>query len=117
MVFYKQFYLASFDTIKAKAQKYFQTWQSLPVGFTLLNKEQFLNVCPEIEKELQQHDIEIKNIGVYITYTQEHSKVHIDYINPNWNQCRLNIPILNTEGSTTEFYTGGNYKEIIQDMD
>jgi hypothetical protein len=115
MVFYKQFYLASFDTIKAKAQKYFQTWQSLPVGFTLLNKEQFLNVCPEIEKELQQHDIEIKNIGVYITYTQEHSKVHIDYINPNWNQCRLNIPILNTEGSTTEFYTGGNYKEIIQD--
>ena len=51
---------------------------------------------------------------MYITYTQEQSKVHIDYINPNWNQCRLNVPILNTEGSITEFYTGGNYEKIIQ---
>lgn len=115
MIYYKQFHLASFDIIKHKSQKYFQTWNtSLPVGFTLLNKEQFLNGCPEIETDLKMYDIEIKNIGAYITYTQEHSKVHIDYINPNWNQCRLNIPILNTEGSITEFYTGGNYEKIIQ---
>jgi hypothetical protein len=114
MIYYKQFQLDSFDIIKHKSQQYFQTWDSLPVGFTLLNKEQFLNVCPEIEADLRKYDIEIKNIGVYITYTQEQSKVHIDYINPNWNQCRLNIPVLNTEGSITEFYTGGNYEKIIQ---
>ena len=104
----------SFDIIKSKSQKYFETWTSLPVGFTLLNKEQFLCICPEIESDLKKYDIEIKNIGVYITYTQEQSKVHIDYINPKWNQCRLNIPILNAEGSTTEFFIGGNYEEIVQ---
>lgn len=114
MIYYKQFHLDSFDSIKSKSQKYFETWTSLPVGFTLLNKEQFLCICPEIESDLKKYDIEIKNIGVYITYTQEQSKVHIDYINPKWNQCRLNIPILNTEGSTTEFFTGGNYEEIVQ---
>lgn len=49
-----------------------------------------------------------------MTHAQEHSKVHIDYINDKWNQCRLNIPILNTAGSLTEFYTGGNYTKVEQ---
>ena len=114
MIYYKQFYLDSFDIIKHKSHQYFKTWPSLPAGFTLLNKDQFLTDCPELATDLQKYDIEIKSIGVYITYTQEQSKVHIDYINPNLNQCRLNIPILNTEGSMTEFYTGGNYEKIIQ---
>jgi hypothetical protein len=114
MIYYKQFHLDSFTVIKSKSQHYFQTRSSFPAGFTLLDKKEFLSTCPELETDLKKYDIEIKNIGVYVTYTQEQSKVHIDYINPNWNQCRLNIPVLNTEGSTTEFYTGGKYKEIVQ---
>ena len=60
MIYYKQFHLDSFDIIKHKSQQYFQTWTSLPVGFTLLNKEEFLIVCPELDTDLKKYDIEIK---------------------------------------------------------
>lgn len=115
MIYFKEIDLANFEKIKKESQLYFSKWARLPIGFTLLDKERFLKNCPELISSAKEAQIGIKNIGAYITYHQSDSKVHIDYINPIWNQCRLNIPILNTEGSLTEFYSGGNFQEVRQE--
>jgi hypothetical protein len=114
MIYFKEIDLPNFEIIQNKINLYFSKWAVLPIGFTLLNKEKIRQICPEIESDLLSLNIKIQNIGAYITYNEEDSKVHIDYINPLWNQCRLNIPIRNTIGSKTEFYTGGNYEKVTQ---
>lgn len=114
MNYFKEIEISNFAKIKDRSKNYFSKWPSLPIGFTLLDKNKFLNFCPELLHGLTEANIIPKLIGVYITFNQTDSKVHIDYLNPNWNQCRLNIPVLNTEGSRTEFYSGGNFKEVTQ---
>lgn len=114
MIYFKEIFLPNFKTIQKNIDLYFSEWSTLPIGFTLIDKEKIKQIAPELEDDLLTLGIKIKNIGVYITYKDIDSKVHIDYINPEWNQCRLNIPIRNTEGSKTAFYTGGNYQKVYQ---
>jgi len=114
MIYFKEIFLPNFKIIQHKINLFFSEWDTLPIGFTLIDKEKINQIAPELEKDLANLGVNIKNIGVYITYTENDSKVHIDYVNPEWNKCRLNIPIRNTEGSKTAFYTGGNYQKVYQ---
>jgi len=114
MIYFKEIFLPNFKIIQKNIDLYFAEWPTLPKGFTLIDKRKIKQIAPELTHDLLSMNIKIKDIGVYITYTDTDSKVHVDYVNPRMNQCRLNIPIRNTEGSKTAFYTGGNYEKIYQ---
>lgn len=117
MIYFKEIFLPNFKNIQKKIDSYFSEWVTLPTGgVTLIDKEKIKQVAPELEDDLLSMNIKIQNIGVHVLYKDTESKVHVDYVNPNQNQCRLNIPIRNTEGSKTAFYTGGNYKKIYQNF-
>ena len=104
-----------FDLIKQLTLQYVIEKNNLSGkgGFRFINWAEYTVYCPQILTAFSMYDL-TPVLGFFlVTFTQRDSPLHIDYISSiisnEWPLCRINIPVLNCEGSITEFYTGGKY--------
>lgn len=114
MIYYKQIDIDSFDIIQTKTLEFINSRGQPKIGFSVLPMKEYTEYCPEILTAFSRYNIKPVSCALYTTTEQEQSRVHVDYILDNMPQCRINIPILNCEGSRTEFYTGGEYDVYTQ---
>jgi hypothetical protein len=114
MKYYKYIELKNLESIQRKTIAYLNK-APLIHGFNWLKFNDYIEVVPEILDSFKEHGLTPLAIATYITYYQEDSEVHVDYLNGKIrHQCRINIPILNCKGSTTEFYKGGEFEIVTQ---
>lgn len=100
--------------VQEKTKAYIENIHGVQVGFSAIHWDQYVRLCPEIITAFKRYKIYPLRGALYTTFTQEDSVIHIDVTSSMIHKCRINIPIINCEGSLTEFYSGGNYTEYSQ---
>lgn len=78
--------------------------------FINLKKYNFLDLIPEINQSFRKLDLFPDDASVYITYKNKDSVPHKDYTD---SIGRVNIPILNYEGSYTIFYNNVQARRLV----
>ncbi len=112
MKYYKYIDLDNFDLIKNKSIDFIKPIDKIPYGLSFINHNLLLSNCPELATSLIKLGFEIKAIALYTTYIN--GPIHIDYKTDRMNKCRINIPLINCEGSITEFFAKGEYDSTLQ---
>ena len=103
------------DTIIPKIKTYLERKNLIKtsyVGYILLNKTDIILYCPELFQSFLKLGLSISTVAIYRTTNNTQSEVHID--NTPY-QCRINIPIMNCENTSTVFYTATNDEMEEQD--
>lgn len=114
MKYYQKFHIDNLREVQQEVLLFLMEIDHLKkAGFVPLNRDLFREECPITSSAFDFLGLKISRPFTVISWLPEHLRVHIDYINPEWPECRINIPILNCEGTRTEFYSGGNYTENI----
>ena len=100
------------EIIQQKTLEYFErtpirgkkgsTWTP---GFWTLDWDSYSAACPEIVNAFSRYGLTSTWAGLVVMIEQEDMAPHLDYLNPEFMQCRINIPLLNCEGSRTLFYS------------
>lgn len=115
MKYYTRIHVPNFRIIQEKTQAFLDSKNWRPrVGFHAVPWDEYVESCSEILTAFEMYDLKPLWAATYITYEQKHSSPHIDYRNPQLNLCRINLPIKNCTGTYTEFFTGGEYREVYQ---
>jgi len=79
--------------------------------YNILEINEFKKFCPKIDLAFARYGIVCNFAVAFVMKSNSNSPLHIDnYIG---GDARINLPILNTKGTLTRFYTGGTFKEII----
>jgi hypothetical protein len=111
MIYYKKIEILNYDIIVQKSLDYVKSvpfiYERQLTGPTYRAPE-FLSKCPEINESFKEFNLECTHTSFYVMYNNNHSVIHRDTA-PNSNIARINLPILNCRGSSTVYYTGGNY--------
>lgn len=129
MRYYREIELDNFNTIQEKLLRYSHTVLENKtietVGFYPIYKHQkLLSEIPELQNAFDEYNLKIKTIAFYIS-----NKPTIDYVpadqplknvahnvkNPihvdvSVHKARINLPILNTKGTYTRFFTNCKLK-------
>ena len=79
--------------------------------YYVLDLAEFKKYCPKIDLGFARYNITCTYAVAFVMYTNSHAGVHID--NYQRGDARINIPLLNTTGSYTRFFTGGVFKETL----
>jgi hypothetical protein len=99
-----------FKIIQTKTLEYLGDVKS---GFTLLDWADFTAYCPEVLTCCEAYGLTPIAGAIYVIQTQEDEILHIDYADSkNWPKARINIPILNCEGSKTQWFRGGQHQIV-----
>lgn len=106
MIYYKHIEIDNLEAIQSKTLDFLQTSVMRSTGLTILRWNDYIDRCPEVLTSLLKYNLYPTLAAVYMSYSGDASYIHADYKSPIHNQCRINIPILNCDGSKTEFYTG-----------
>ena len=111
MQYFKSIEMNDFDLIKQITQQYVieKNHHIGKGGFRFINWTEYTSYCPQILTAFSMYELTPVLGFLLVTHTQRDADLHIDYISNEWPMCRINIPVLNCEGSITEFYTGGKY--------
>lgn len=110
MKYWKEIELPGWETAAEKIYKW-MLWDK-----RILNGRFFWNtvdprvvtrvVAPELGKALDALGVQCEYAALITAYAENSESVHVDNMSfENGVVCRLNIPIRNTEGSYTAFYT------------
>ena len=110
MQYYKSIEMNDFDLIKQTTLQYAIEKNHIEkFGFRFINWAEYVLSCPQILTAFSMYNL-IPIQGFFIiAYTLRDAPLHIDYTSNTRPMCRINVPILNCEGSLTEFYSGGKY--------
>ena len=105
MNYFKYIEIDNFELIQHKTLNFLtrNNWMHR-IGFEILPFEEYLLECPEIITAFNRYDIKPILVATYIMVEQDMSRIHIDYKTSYMSLARINIPIVNCEGSSTEFY-------------
>lgn len=98
------------EFIKARPDIYFR---KSATSYNWLDVPDLLIYCPELVTSFAKFDLKIVFAASHCMWNNLQSIVHIDRV--PW-ECRINVPILNTKGSSTVFYTNVQYKEDVHIM-
>jgi hypothetical protein len=112
MKYFQYITLDNIDLIKDKILKFISPVENIPYGLSFINKSLVVIQCPELVDSIRQYNLEIERLALY--RADINGPIHIDYKSEKNNKCRINIPLLNCEGSITEFFSGGDYTRISQ---
>jgi hypothetical protein len=108
MKYYKSIEMNDFDQIKKTTLEYaIEQNYSKKSGFRAIKWSDYRSYCPQILTAFSMYDLIPVN-GFFIV-TNVIGPLHMDYKSSRAPVCRINVPILNCEGTLTEFYTGGQY--------
>jgi hypothetical protein len=104
MEYYKKINIEKYDVIVSKIKLYLESKElvdTVHTGFIPLHPSEVIRNCLELQFSLNSIGLKIKSIGIYRTTRNNQSPVHIDHTP---YKSRLNIPIMNCQGSSTVFY-------------
>jgi hypothetical protein len=79
--------------------------------YYILDINEFKKFCPKLDLAFARYGIVCDFAVAFVMKTTSNSPLHVD--NYSKGDARINIPILNTKGTLTRFYTGGTFKEIV----
>ena len=118
MKYYVRIFVPDYETIRQKTDEFLDKMQWRPkIGFHALPWKEYVEYCPEILSAFEGlYGLKPVWAATYITYNDNHSRIHVDNKNPctHSHECRISLPIRNCAGTFTEFFTGGEYDEIYQ---
>jgi hypothetical protein len=114
--FWKRIDLKNLETIRTKTLDFLYKETSLLEKtkfrgpFINLKKFGFLDRIPEIAESFRKLDLFPDDASIYVTYRNKDSAPHKDYTD---SIGRVNIPILNFEGSFTTFYANVKARRLV----
>lgn len=117
MKYYKKIDIDFYDEIVADALSYIKDqkpdiyYRRLNATYYVLDLAEFKKYCPKIDLGFARYNLVCTYAVAFVMYTTSHVGVHID--NYQNGDARINIPLLNTEGSYTRFFTGGVFKKTV----
>ena len=117
MRYYTYIDIDHFEVIQQKTLEFMKTIDVPSLGFFWLNWHNFKKYCPEAFTCAMKFGVVTTGAALYITSRDRDSKVHVDHKpTPGYNSCRINIPIMNCNGSRTEYYriNDANLTPVIQ---
>jgi hypothetical protein len=107
MEYYKKIDFKNYDAITSKTLSYLETKthhmdRSKYIGpYIPIDVRGYLEHVPELPEALAEYGLFVETISVYLMWKPGDVKPHIDYTG---NKARINLPILNCEGTYTKFY-------------
>ena len=118
MIYYKKIFIDDLEIIQAKVLAFIKArpaiyYRRSATSYNWLNVPDLLNACPELVTSFAKFDLRITFAASHCMWKNTESVVHIDRV--PW-ECRINVPILNTKGSSTVFYTNVQYKDDVHVM-
>jgi len=117
MKYYKKIEIDYYDDIVADTLNYLITQKpdiyNLTSGVTyyVVDLIEFNKYCPKLNLGFKRYNMECKFAALFFMKKNGDTPIHID--NYKGGEARINIPILNTKGTVTRFYTGGEFQEMI----
>jgi len=111
MLYYKTIDIDDYDTIIEKCLSYVKSLdkvytRSLPeASWYTLNFVELYKHCPELITSFKKYDLKINMVAAYVMYSTIHSSVHVD---SHPSEARINLPLLNCDGTYTNFYSSDN---------
>ena len=113
MQYYKFIELSNLETIQIKVLNFIkiehpEIYAKQGVSnFNHLDVNRLKTACPELEESFFQLGLTIISAATHVMNSKYQTVIHID--NVPW-QARINIPLLNCEGSRTVFYSNEQVK-------
>jgi hypothetical protein len=104
MKFYQQINIDNYDIIISKVKTYLEKKSlidTMYAGYIPLDTNELIGNCPELVRSLFKMGLTINGAAIYRTTDNSQSPVHIDHVT---YQCRINIPIIGCEQSSTVYY-------------
>lgn len=117
MKLYQPINIDNCDVIVSKVKTYLEKKELIDTeytGYIPLNKNELIASCPELVRSLSKVGLTIVGSAIYRTTNNNQSPVHIDH---TIYKCRLNIPIINCEYSSTVFYNADIENTSVQPWD
>jgi hypothetical protein len=104
--YWKRFALTHLEAIQAKALKFALALPNIASGrvWIGLDMKAFRRAVPELTIALAKHQVSAPYAAIIAVTNPDGMTKHVDAVGPGV-MARLNIPLLNCEGSITEFYT------------
>lgn len=117
MKLYQPINIDNYDIIVSKVKNYLEKKELINTeyaGYIPLNKNELISSCPELVRSLFKFGLFIVGFAIYRTTNNTQSPVHIDHVT---YECRVNIPIMNCEYSSTVFYKADIENTLVQPWD
>jgi hypothetical protein len=117
MKYYKKIEIDYYDEIVSDTLNYLRNQKpniynrTIDATYYVLDLDEFKKFCPKIDLGFERYGIVCNFAVAFVMKTSQDTPIHVDDY-PR-GDTRINIPILNTKGTITKFYTGGKFKEII----
>ena len=111
MKLYQFIVIYNYNIIVSKFKNYLEKKElinSKHTGYIPIDKNELIKICPELVSSFFNLGLTIVGSAIYRTTGNTQSPVHIDYAP---YKCRINIPIINCEYSSTVYYKA-DIKEI-----
>jgi hypothetical protein len=116
--YYKKIFIDDLEIIQSKVLQFIKNrpaiyYRRSATSYNWLDVPDLLTHCPELVTSFAKFDLTITFAASHCMWFNNQSIVHIDRV--PW-ECRINVPILNTKGSSTVFYTNVQYKDDVHIM-
>ena len=111
MKLYQFIDIDNYDNIVSKVKNHLEKKElinSKYAGYIPIDKNELIEICPELISSFFKLGLTIIGSAIYRTTDNTQSLVHIDYTP---YKCRINIPIINCEYSSTVYYKA-DVKEV-----
>ena len=115
MKYYKEIDIDDFEIIVAKTLIYIKKYTSLtkvPVRYNWhqLTFDDFVLHIPELKTAFLKFGLTPNFVALYIVYNNKTTAIHKDAYS---NLARINLPILNSEGTYTNFYKNVVFQKYV----
>jgi hypothetical protein len=117
MIYYKKIEIDYYDEVIADTLNYLRNQRpeiynrTINATYYILDINEFKKYCPKLDLAFQRYDIVCNFVVAFVMKKNSDTPLHVD--NYAGGNARINLPILNTEGSYTRFYTGGEFTKVI----
>ncbi len=110
-VYFKKMHLPNYKEIAAQSLEYIKSVSKVYnrelSSYYILNFDEIKTHCPLLIPSFNELGLEPYLVSIFIMYKNNHGPIHVDLFPP---LAKFLIPLLNTEGTTTNFY--GNCKVV-----
>lgn len=120
MQYYKKIDIDFYDVIIADALNYIKEQQpdiyarKINATYNVLDLSELKKFCPKLDLSFAKYNITCNFAVAFVMYKIGDIGIHIDSY--PYGDARINIPLLNTKGTYTKFFTGGIFKEIVNPL-
>jgi len=115
MIYYKELDIPNFELIVSKTRNFIESDTTLISkrvfsAWHFLDFEKYISSVPEILTSFSEYGLTPIRVAAFVTYTTANGRPHIDYC---LEEARINLPILNCEGSSTTFYEDTTFECVV----